>query len=278
MSGTDTIILIFIAILGASIGSFLNVLIYRTPRDLNIAYPSSHCPHCNNNLKWYHNIPIFSWIFLQGKCAYCKEKISLRYPVVELLSALIFLLIFLKNGVNPYSFLLSLTFALLLALSLIDFEYKAVPDSINLSALTLSFFTSSNIVQNLINALLLAGAFSLLRFYVSYYVSLKEEFHLKRRLKSAPWLKSYFPQPVMIEAMGEGDIIVAATIGAVLGVKLSVIAIFLSAFLAIPASVFLRVSKKEAELPYIPFLAMAFFTVYLFDEKFNTLLEWFING
>jgi len=133
-------------------------------------------------------------------------------------------------------------------------------------------------LENFTSALLLAGAFALLRFYVSYYVSYKENFYIKQRLKKAPWLKSFYPTPIMIEAMGEGDIIVAATIGAILGVKLSIMAFFLSAILAIPASLFLRVVKKDMELPYIPFLAMALFIVFIYQEKFISLIKWFING
>jgi len=267
-----------IAIFGLIFGSFLNVLIYRVPNFQNIAFPSSHCPKCKNPLKWWHNIPVISWIILKGKCYYCKEKISFRYPLIEILTSLIFLTVFLKNGINIYSLIISLVFSLLLALSVIDLFYKAVPDSINLTALTLAIFSSQDILQNLQNALIFAGAFALLRFYVSYYVSLKENILLNQKIKKSPWLKSFYPAPVMIEAMGEGDIIVAATIGAILGVKLSIIAIFLSAIFAIPASIFLRATKRELELPYIPFLAISLIIVFLYEQNFNKLIEWFING
>ena len=74
----------FVVVIGLVFGSFLNVLIARIPNDENVAFPASHCPKCKTPLKFYHNIPLFSWIFLGGKCAFCKEKISLQYPVVEL--------------------------------------------------------------------------------------------------------------------------------------------------------------------------------------------------
>ena len=263
----------FIFLIGISIGSFLNVLIYRVPNGLNIAYPPSHCPNCKMPIKWYHNIPILSWLILKGECYYCKGKISFRYPLIELISGLIFLSVFVKNGINLFSLNIALVFLLLLALSMIDFEYKAVPDSINLTALTLSFFASNNILENIKNALLLAGIFSFLRFYVSFYVSLKEEHFLKTRVKNSPWLKSFYPKFIMVEALGEGDIIVAGTIGAILGLKLSLVALFISAILAIFPSIYLRVTQKDYQLPYIPFLAMALFIVYIFDERFNYLLE-----
>lgn len=92
-----------IFIYGLLIGSFLNVCIYRTPRGESIAFPASHCPKCGTKLKWYDNIPLFSYIFLKGKCRYCKEKISLQYPIVEALNALIYIILF-------YYFSLSIDF------------------------------------------------------------------------------------------------------------------------------------------------------------------------
>ena len=166
----------------------------------------------------------------------------------------------------------SLVFALLLALSLIDLRYKAVPDSINLLALTLAIFATKDYFESFKNALLMAGGFALLRFYVSYYVSKKEELHLKRQLKRAPWLASYYPPYVMIEAMGEGDIMVAATMGAVLGIKLSLIAIFLAALFALPASLINRTLKNDKELPFIPFLALGMYVAFIFQKELLGLI------
>ena len=229
---------------GLLFGSFLNVLILRIPIDKSVVFPSSACPKCNNNLKWWHNIPVLSWLILGGKCSFCKEKISIQYPIIELLSALIFALMYWKNGDFQYSLISGLVFALLLGLSVIDFRYKAVPDSLNLGALTLAVFASSAMLDNFVNALLFAGGFALLRFYVSFV--------LKK------------------EALGEADIMIAATIGAMVGLKLGAVAIFLSAIIALP--VFLIIQKKDLEVPYIPFLALALFIVYLFDDFFNGVL------
>lgn len=234
----------FLVILfGLLFGSFLNVLILRIPIDKSVVFPASHCPKCNNNLKWYHNIPLFSWLFLGGKCAYCKEKISIQYPLIELLSAVIFALCYYKSDSVLEAVIAGLVFALLLGLSLIDLRYKAVPDSLNLAALSLAFFASSSILTNFVNALLFAGGFSLLRFYVSY--ALKKE------------------------ALGEADIMIAATIGAMVGVKMGLVAIFLSAVIALP--VFIIIKEKDYEVPFIPFLALALFLVYLFKEKFEAI-------
>ncbi|MBQ7270185.1 MAG: prepilin peptidase, partial [Campylobacter sp.] len=85
----DTLYGVVFFILGLCIGSFSNVLIYRLPRNESINFPASHCTSCNTPLRFYHNIPLFSWIFLRGKCAFCKEKISFQYPLVELLGGLL---------------------------------------------------------------------------------------------------------------------------------------------------------------------------------------------
>ncbi len=235
---------LIVTLFGLLFGSFLNVLILRIPQEESIVFPGSHCPKCNNKLKWWHNIPVLSWLLLRGKCHFCGEKISVQYPLVELATAAIFALVYWKLQSIPYAIIAGLVFALLLGLSVIDFRYKAVPDSLNLSALTLAFFASDTILANFINALLFAGGFSLLRFYVSFIVKK--------------------------EALGEADIMIAATIGAMLGLKLGAVAIFLSAIIALP--VFVVIREKDFEVPYIPFLALALFIVYLGSDFFNRLL------
>ncbi len=232
-------------ILGLLIGSFLNVLIIRIPKGESVVFPSSHCVKCKEKLKWWHNIPLLSWILLKGRCYFCNERISWQYPLIESLSAFLFAISYLKSENLYQALIVSLIFALLLALSAIDFKYKEVPDSLNLSALTLSVFSSSNFIENFQNALLFAGAFTLLRFYLSFI--------LKK------------------EAMGEADIMIAATIGAMVGVNLGLLTIFLSAVLALVG--FALVAKKGYEMPYIPFLAGALFLVFVFRDFFLTILE-----
>jgi leader peptidase (prepilin peptidase) / N-methyltransferase len=85
------VLLIFTFILGTIIGSFLNVVIYRAPRKMSISWPGSHCPNCNQPVRWYHNVPIFGWLWLRGKCRDCGTKISVQYPLVELAVGLVFL-------------------------------------------------------------------------------------------------------------------------------------------------------------------------------------------
>lgn len=240
--------LFFLFLFGIIFGSFLNVLILRIPIGKSVAFPSSHCFSCKKPLKWYHNIPVFSWVFLRGKCSFCKSPISIQYPLIELLTGIIFLLCGLKEDILYIAIITSLMFSLLLSLSLIDLRYKAVPDMLSLPALILAII-HPDILLKAEFALLFAGGFALLRIFVSSI--------MKK------------------EAMGEADIIIAAIIGAVLGISNGLMAIYISAILALFA--FLVVSKKEYELPYIPFLAFALFLVYMLDTKFELLVK-FIHG
>jgi len=236
---------IIIFIIGVCIGSFLNVIIYRVPKQKSIISPPSSCPKCNTEIKPWHNIPIISWILLKGKCKYCNAKISIRYPIVEFLTGIIAVLVYKKIGSIDIFFVINFSiFTTLLALSMIDFDYKAVPDSLNLLALSLSFFSSINIIDNFTNALIVMGGMSLIRYYVSYFIQR--------------------------EAMGEGDIIIGGTMGAILGVKLAIIAIFIASLIAILPSIYNRVKNSDVELPFIPFLAIATFIVWLFDNYFLT--------
>ncbi len=228
---------------GLLIGSFLNVVIIRVPKNESIIFPSSHCTKCKQTLKWFHNIPILSWIFIGGRCSFCKEKISIQYPLVEFLTGFIFFLSAQNSDSFLQSILTSILFSMLLALSIIDLKYKAVPDSISLPALFLSIFIGDPL-NSLNDALLFAGGFALLRFVVSWIIKK--------------------------EAMGEADIIIAAIIGALLGVKLGLVAIYISALIALP--VFIIVRKKGYELPYIPFLTLALFITWLFFEQILQLL------
>ncbi len=260
------------AILGLLIGSFLNVLILRLPQGENIAYPPSHCPKCKEPLKWWHNIPLLSWILLQGRCYYCKESISIQYPLIEIASAFIFVVVYAKEGFTLYGLSSAIVFDLLLALSIIDLRYKAVPDSINLLAASLALFSRPNFLQVFQDALLVAGSLAMLRFLVSYYVSKKEQIAIKRFLKERPWLNAYFPKYIIIEAMGEGDIIAGFAMGAILGIKMTLLAIFIAALVALPASLLQKARNNDKELPFIPFLALGTFIVYIAGEQITRIV------
>jgi len=267
-------VLTFAFIIGIVFGSFLNVVILRIPKEESVVFGSSHCTSCGNNLKPWHNIPLFSWLFLRGKCSYCKTSISIQYPLIEFISGLIFVVLADKFGVSLPVFFIGLSFLMLLALSLIDFKYKMVPDSLNLLAILFAVIGAWNIdgvVSNFQNALLFAGGFTLLRFALSYYLT--SSIYRAGLATKTLWNKHYDRTP-FIEAMGEGDIMVAAAMGALLGVKLALVAIFLSALLALPVMLaIMSRSKEEQRVPFVPFLALATFIVYVYDSPILAYIE-----
>jgi leader peptidase (prepilin peptidase)/N-methyltransferase len=261
-------------VIGSVIGSFINVVILRIPKDESVVFVSSHCTSCNTPLKPWHNIPILSWLFLRGKCSFCKTSISAQYPIIEIISGLIFLIIASKFTLSFPSLLIGLSFLMLLALSVIDFRYKMVPDSLNLLAMTFAIFGAWNlngVFLNFQNALLFAGGFTLLRFALSYYLT-SSVYRAGLKTKTS-WNKHYDRTP-FIEAMGEGDIMVAATMGALLGLKLTLVAIFLSALLALPVMLLLlNKSQEQQRVPFVPFLALATFVVYVYDSAILSYIE-----
>ncbi len=242
-----SLITIFVALFGISFGSFLNVLIYRVPNKIDISNPPSTCPKCNNRLKWYHNIPILSWLILGGKCGFCKSKISAIYPTIELINGLIWVSLYFKLGLVWYLPFVALSFSMLLALTMIDFKYYAVPDSINIAALIFALIAPS-FTDNLLNAIYSGVGFYLLGFTVS---------KLAKK-----------------DALGEADIIVAATMAALLGYPAFFIAMFLSAILAMLPSIF----AKDTMVPFVPFLALATYITYLNKEFLINLLEVLMYG
>ena len=240
-------IMIAVFIFGTLIGSFLNVVIYRIPKGESIAFPASKCQSCQTPLKWYHNIPIFSWLFLGGKCGFCKDPISKQYPIVELLTGIIFLALYMKLGLVWYFPFIAASFASLFALVMIDFKYMAVPDNVNFAALLFALI-QPNFLDAMMYGAIAAGGL--------YLIGIFSSFIAKR------------------EAMGGADVIVAGTMGALLGFPNFFIALFLSAILAmIPAMVW-----RDKGVPFVPFLALATFIVYIYDAQAAQLLDIIIYG
>lgn len=236
-----------IFILGAMIGSFLNVVIYRVPQGESIVFPSSKCQSCHTPLKWYHNIPLLSWVALRGKCGFCKAPISAQYPVVELLTGMVFVLLYFKLGLVWYFPFIAGSFSALLALVMIDFKYMAVPDNINFIALALAL-VQPQFVDAIIYAIIAFGGL--------YLMGLLSSFLAKK------------------EAMGGADVIVAGTMGALLGFPNFFVALFLAALLAMmPAMVW-----RERGVAFVPFLALATLIVYLYDKQTSAFLDIVLYG
>ena len=121
MTIENLILYIIVFLYGITIGSFLNVCIYRIPKKESVVTVGSHCMNCNHKLKWYDLFPLFSWIFLRGKCRYCGTKISIQYPLVELLNGVLYVIVFAVCGCNPDSVLWCVLMSSLLVISVIDF-------------------------------------------------------------------------------------------------------------------------------------------------------------
>ena len=239
-------------IFGTFIGSFLNVVIYRMPRDLSIIYPPSTCPVCKNQIKWYDNIPIVSYLILKGRCRFCNTKISLRYPMVEFITGIMAVFTYLKFDFSVF-FIFNFYFvASMIALSFIDLDFKIIPDEINFSGLfmglvyaTYKAYTAYDVYpvfQSLIGALTGAGFL--------YALAL---FYLKVR---------------KIEGLGMGDVKLLAFVGSYLGWFGSLFTIFFGSLLALIGTIFFMKGSKESslsklEIPFGPFLAIASI-VYLF--------------
>jgi leader peptidase (prepilin peptidase) / N-methyltransferase len=244
---------VFSFIFGLCFGSFLNVLILRLPLNQSILTRSA-CPNCKHTIYWYHNIPLFSYLFLRGTCAYCKTKISFEYFLVEFITGFITLALYLKLGLTQEAMFMCLLSYVLITLSFIDFKYKAVPDYLLLIVLVVSFFASEfSVIESFKNAFLFSGAFVLLNFIITFYIQ-----NIKSKILKDKNLKTQV-------ALGEGDIPIIAMIGITLGVTSGVFAIFLAAFFAIIPAIYSNFVKKDIQTPFIPYLVLGFFTEYFFD-------------
>lgn len=131
------------ATLGLLIGSFLNVVIYRVPRKLSVVHPRSQCPSCGHTITWYENIPVLSYLLQGGCCRSCKSSISIRYPVIELLTGLLFLACTVRFGFHPLLFFRDWPFvSILVAITFIDLEHRIIPDRLSLVMILLGLSTS----------------------------------------------------------------------------------------------------------------------------------------
>ena len=248
------IILIFI--LGLIVGSFSNVCIYRIPRNESIIYPASHCPKCRSNISPKDNIPLLSFILLKGRCRNCKSKISIQYPIVELLTGLIYLIIYLIYGLSIQSLIYIILSSALIIIAFIDLNEQIVPDVISLPGIAIgfiiSFFVPYILFINSALGVFVGGGIILI-------IGLAGSAIFKK------------------EAMGGGDVKLAAMIGAFLGWRYIIISLFLGFFLGALAGIILILSKiksREDIVPFGPFIVLGSFITLLWGEK---IISWYIG-
>jgi len=243
-------------IFGAVVGSFLNVCICRLPKEESVVFPPSHCPACGFRIPFYDNIPLVSWILLGGKCRSCRGAISIRYPLVELITALLTLFLFKKFGLSLPFGILFIFCSAMVVITFIDLDHMIIPDIISLPGIILGFVFSFFIPQlGWLNSLLgiLAGGGSL------YLVaSLYQRFTGK-------------------EGMGGGDIKLLAMMGAFFGWKAIPFIIFMASLVGSVIGVTLMlVQRKDGKLaiPFGPFLALGSI-VYIFYGR--QIIHWYLG-
>ena len=237
------ILYLIILLIGLVFGSFLNVLIHRLPLSISLVNPvGSACPHCNNGIKWYENIPVFSYLALRGRCSNCSESISIIYPIVEIITALVTLTIYLNFLLSWELIAIIALFYTLIVLSFIDLKYRAVPDYLLIIAVILAM-----VVGDIISVLIFTGGLLLLELIITFYIQ-----NIKAKITGNKELETQ-------RALGEGDMPIAGVIGGLLGIQLGVSAIFLAALLALLPAIYNLFSKKEIETAFIPFLSLGLF-------------------
>jgi len=238
---------IIVFIIGLIFGSFLNMLIYRLPSGISLFKPlGSTCIHCKHSIKWHENIPVFSYLFLKGKCSNCSKPISIVYPLVELTTALVTLLLYMNYSPNWELIVTIALFYTLIVLSFIDLKYKAVPDYLLIIAVMLAV-----IIGDLIDILIFAGGFVLLELVITFYIQ-----NVKAKITKNKDLETQ-------SALGEGDIPIAGVIGGLLGLQHGISAIFMAAVVGLLLSIYNLLSKKEIETPFIPFLSLGLFITFI---------------
>ena len=240
---------VLIFVMGLLFGSFFNVVGLRLPNGESIVWPGSHCPKCNHALSWYENIPVISYLFLGGKCKQCHEPISIMYPLIELLTASLFLISYLIFDLTE-GFAIGLVVSSLVAIIFVsDSKYMIILDSplVISSVLVLLIRYLYNGASEVLYSLLGGGiVFGLMLFLMFIGNAL-----FKR------------------ESLGGGDIKLSFVAGLVLGPSLGTFYIVLAAFMAFPYALYVTIRKKESMLPFGPFLALSMLLIY-FNMDFAT--------
>ena len=242
-------------IFGALVGSFLNVCIFRLPKEESIIWPGSHCPHCKKPIKFYDNIPLISYLLLKGRCRYCKGSISLQYPLVEGITALSSLFLIIKFGPSLSYLFYSAFVAALIVITVIDLYHQIIPDAISLPGIGVGLLASLLIPEitfsnSLIGILLGGGSlFIVATFY--------------------QWL---FKR----EGMGGGDIKLLAMIGAFLGWKAVLLTILLSSLIGSMTGILMMVVKGKDfkyAIPFGPFLSLGAVISLFYGEE---IVRWYL--
>jgi leader peptidase (prepilin peptidase)/N-methyltransferase len=250
-------IAIIAGLFGLLIGSFLNVCIVRLPADQSVVRPGSHCPKCGTPIRWWDNIPVVSWLVLGGKCRSCKTRISLLYPLVELLVGLLFFAAVLQSGLTIEAARAAIFGTLLLGIALTDGRTYLIPDEFTLGGLGIGLLIAlASGFQALLGALI--GA--LVGFLVLWVVGAMGKWLLKE------------------EAMGGGDIKMMAMVGAFLGWQGFLLTIFLGALTGTLIFLPLKLMRKNRLVPFGVFLSLGAAATFLIGPAILELYTRYLGG
>ncbi|MFQ5704842.1 MAG: prepilin peptidase [Gemmatimonadales bacterium] len=244
---------VFAGVLGAMIGSFLNVMIVRLPADESIVRPRSKCPRCQKQITWYENIPVLSWLIIGGKCRYCKESVSIQYPLIELLVALVWMAALWYYGLTATALAAAVFGTILLGIAITDARHYLIPDE----------YTWGGLVIGLLLALL-AGTGALISAAIGAAVGFGM-LYLVAVLGQKAFGK---------EAMGGGDIKMMAMVGAFVGWKGVLLTVFGGSLMGTLVFVPLALLKKNRLVPFGVFLAPAAALAFVFGDD---LIRWYLG-
>ena len=254
MLACRTMAIALVLLFGAIVGSFLNVCILRIPAGESIVLPGSHCPSCKEPIRAYDNVPLFSYLALRGRCRDCRAPISARYPLVELLTAALFALIFRHVGLHPELLVYFAFVASLVVITFIDIDHQIIPDAISLPGILVGLAAAAlgygvPLRESLIGVLI-GGGFL-------YAVAVGYELLMRR------------------EGMGGGDIKLLAMIGAFVGWRGVLVALLVGSFSGAVFGVvlmFARGSDTRLPIPFGPFLSFGAIVALFWG---GPLLEWY---
>lgn len=250
MTYYDVLLYIFVGLYGLLIGSFLNVCIFRIPKGEGIALTRSHCMNCGYELKWYDLIPVFSYVGLKGRCRKCKEHISIQYPLIEGLNAVMYVIVFLANGFTATSVIYCLFVSALIVLSVIDFRTFEIPEA------TTRFIAILGVIQ-------IALDYQNWSKYVIGFFVIVIPLDLLWHVSGG-------------QAIGGGDVKLMGAAALLLGYKYIVLAFFVGCIVGSPIHLIrMKVSKEGKVLAMGPYLSIGIVLTMFFGESF---FNWYLGG
>ena len=273
---------IFVFVIGAAVGSFLNVVIHRIPREESIVLPNSACPKCKAAIKPYDNIPILSWLILGGKCRNCKEPIAWRYPAVEFLTAVVFVATYWQLGMTVLLPVGLIFVSAMIALIFIDAEHMILPNVITYPLLVFA------LVVRIIYPILFDGSsfsdtayypITLLQGYPLWVTSLAAGLLGALVCGGSLWLVGEVWKRLRgVDAMGLGDVKMMLGVGALLGWRLGILTIFIGAFAGALIGIVLVTRQKDKDLqtqiPFGIFLGIGSIVALLFGDS---MIAWYMG-